>query len=86
MCPAFNDVLIFLSFITSNPPPPPPAVRQGYQRVVLTHHVFPVFQSSPGTAAIESGGRQKPSVSVFPSGSFSVRVEVVVVVGTGVRQ
>lgn len=84
MCPAFNDVLIFLSFITSNPP----AVRQGYQRVVLTHHVFPVFQSSPGTAAIESGGRQKPSVSVFPSGSgsFSVRVEVVVVVGTGVRQ
>lgn len=79
--PVCNDVLIFLLFFTLSPPTPTPhpepllavSGRQGCWLVMLAHHVFPVFQSSPGTAAIESGGRQTASVSVFTLVTAGVR-------------
>lgn len=60
--PFFYDVLIFLPFSAVKKP----TVRQGWQCVVLTHQVFPVFQSSPVTPVNESGGHsQMQSVSMF---------------------
>lgn len=45
---------------------PPPTVRRGWQCVVLAHHVFPVFQSSPVTPVNEYRGQsQMQSVSMF---------------------
>lgn len=60
----FYELLIFLPFSTVEKKTH--AVRQGWQYLVPTHQVFPMFQSSPVTPANESGGQsQMQSVSMF---------------------